>query len=71
MTYVKKVKILSSINEDVLEKMVNIFLSKEIERGLSVMSVQYQIISNDDPNTIGYSAVKYSCMVYYSEPVEE
>lgn len=71
MTYVKKIKIFSSNNDAVLENMVNVFLSKEIERGFSIMSIQYQIISNDDPNTVGYSAVKYSCMVYYSEPVED
>ena len=51
MTYVKKIKIFSSNNDAVLENMVNVFLSKEIERGFSIMSIQYQIISNDDPNT--------------------
>ncbi|QUY18325.1 hypothetical protein GWP40_08385 [Treponema vincentii] len=71
MAYVKKVKIFSSINEGVLEKIVNIFLSKEVECGFSIMSVQYQIAINDNPSTVCYSMLKYSCMVYYSEPAEE
>ena len=71
MTYVKKVKIFCANDEGCLENKLNDFLSKEIECGFSIISIQYQIISNDDPNTVGYSAAKYACMVYYSEPVEE
>lgn len=62
MSYVKKIEIFEAgagFYKD-LVKGVNNFLAQETERGFVVLSIQYQT------NTDGYS-----CMVYYSEPVEE
>lgn len=62
MLYVKKIEIFESKHGYYagLVKQVNNFLAQETERGFVVLSIQYQT------NTDGYS-----CMVYYSEPVEE
>ena len=61
--YVKKIKIFTSYNDsNDLENKVNEFLAKEIELGLAIIDIKYQMSSSDD---------SYSCLVYYSEPVKE
>lgn len=62
MAYVKKIEIFevgAGFYKD-LVKRVNNFLAKETEKGFVVLSIQYQM-----------DVEGYSCMVYYSEPVEE
>lgn len=72
MTYVKKVKIFCSNDEGLLENKLNDFLSKEIEKGFHIISIQYQLTSEYDASPlIDCAVITYSCMVYYSEPVEE
>lgn len=61
--YVKKIKIFTSYNEsEDLENKVNEFLAKEIELGLAIIDIKYQMSSADD---------SYSCLIYYTEPVKE
>ncbi|QHX42840.1 sporulation protein Cse60 [Treponema vincentii] len=72
MTYVKKVKIFCANDEERLENKLNDFLSKEIEKGFHIISIQYQLTSAYDASSIIHDIVEtFSCMVYYSEPVEE
>lgn len=75
MTYVKKVKIFYSDNSNTLERDVNAFLSKEIEAGFSIISIQYQTfqfqLERIYLNEMSELTVGFSCMVYYSEPVED
>jgi len=64
MTYVKKVKIFEGYDVEDLERKVNDFISREIECGFSIINVRYQTSATA-------ASCYYSCMVYYSEPVEE
>ena len=65
MTYVKKIKIFTANDRCYLEEKVNDFLSKEIETGFHIIDIQYQVTCTRHDHAV------YSCMVYYSEPVEE
>lgn len=65
MTYVKKIQVFTTGIEEELEQVVNSFLSKEVEIGFHVIDIQYQTTCTQ------HDCVVYSCMVYYSEPVEE
>lgn len=64
MTYVKKVAVFTKDSAGALERAVNSFLSKEVETGFHVIDIQYQTTCTQ------HDCVVYSCMVYYSEPVE-
>lgn len=64
MTYVKKIKIFEGYDVGALERQVNDFISREIECGFSIINIQYQTSATAD-------SCYYSCMVYYSESVEE
>lgn len=70
MTYIKKVEIFESGSAGDLEGEVNDFISKEIERGFSVLDIQYQTACTYD-SMAQTPFITFSCMVYYSEPVEE
>lgn len=62
---IKKIKIFTSYNEHeskTLENEVNEFLTKEIELGLAIIDIKYQMAPDYD---------SYSCLVYYTEPVKE
>ena len=65
MTYVKKVRVFTASSARQLEADVNVFLSTEIERGFHIIDIQYQTTCTRHAHAV------YSCMVYYSEPVEE
>ena len=65
MAYVKKVQVFTATAPLELEKYVNQFLSEEITRGLHIIDIQYQTTCTRHDHAV------YSCMVYYSEPVEE
>lgn len=72
MTYVKKIKIFTANDRSYLEEKVNDFLSKEIETGFHIINIQYQLTNVYDASSIIHGIVEtFSCMVYYSEPVEE
>lgn len=65
MRYVKKIQVFTTASAKELERVVNSFLSKEVAIGFHVIDVQYQTTCTQ------HDCVVYSCMVYYSEPVEE
>ena len=65
MRYVKKIQVFTTAIAKELEQVVNSFLSKEVEIGFHVIDIQYQTTCTQQ------ECVVYSCMVYYSEPVEE
>jgi len=65
MRYVKKIQVFTTASAKELERVVNSFLSKEVEIGFHVIDVQYHTTCTQ------HDCVVYSCMVYYSEPVEE
>ena len=65
MTYVKRVRVFTVANHWELEQHVNQFLLEEMARGFHIIDIQYQITCTRQDHTV------YSCMVYYSEPVEE
>lgn len=65
MTYVKKIRVFTAVYPWDLEKHVNRFLLEEMARGFHIIDIQYQITCTRQDHTV------YSCMVYYSEPVEE
>ncbi|MGI5076121.1 sporulation protein Cse60 [Treponema vincentii] len=65
MTYVKKVQIFTADSAKALEKEVNSFLSKDKEIGFHIIDIQYQTICTRHDHAV------YSCMVYYSDPVED
>lgn len=72
MRYVKKIKVFTATDRGYLEEKVNDFLSKEIEIGFHIINIQYQLTSEYDASPlIDCAVITYSCMVYYSEPVEE
>ncbi|MGI5099002.1 sporulation protein Cse60 [Treponema vincentii] len=65
MTYVKKVQIFTADRAKVLEQSINSFILKEMERGFYIIDIQYQATCTRHDHAV------YSCMVFYSEPVEE
>ena len=65
MRYVKKVQIFTADSPKALEQSINSFVSKEMEIGFHIIGIQYQTTCTR------YDHAVYSCMVYYSEPVEE
>ena len=65
MTYVKKVRVFTVADPWDLEKHVNRFLSEEMARGFNIIDIQYQTTCTRHDHAV------YSCMVYYSEPIEE
>ena len=65
MTYAKKVRVFTVADHWELEKHVNRFLSEEMTRGFHIIDIQYQVTCTRHDHAV------YSCMVYYSEPVEE
>ena len=72
MRYVKKIKVFTANDRSYLEEKVNDFLSKEIEIGFHIINIQYQFTTVYDASSMIHGIVEtFSCMVYYSEPVEE
>ena len=72
MRYVKKIKVFTATDRGYLEEKVNDFLSKEIEIGFHIINIQYQLTTVYDASSITDDIIEtFSCMVYYSEPVEE
>ena len=65
MIYVKKVRVITVACPWDLEKHVNRFLSEEMTRGFNIIDIQYQTTCTRHDHAV------YSCMVYYSEPIEE
>lgn len=65
MRYVKKIQVFTTAIAKELEQVVNSFLSKEVEISFHVIDIQYQTTCTQ------HDCVVYSCMVYYSEPVED
>lgn len=65
MAYVKKVQIFTADRAKVLEQSINSFISKEMEIGFHIIDIQYQTVCTRHDHAV------YSCMVYYSEPIEE
>ena len=65
MAYVKKVQIFTVDRAKVLEQSINSFISKEMEIGFHIIDIQYQTVCTRHDHAV------YSCMVYYSEPIEE
>ncbi|MGI5100618.1 sporulation protein Cse60 [Treponema vincentii] len=65
MAYVKKVRIFTADRAKVLEQSINSFILKEMERGFYIIDIQYQATCTRHDHAV------YSCMVFYSEPVEE
>ena len=70
MRYIKKVHVFTADSAKQLETDVNAFLSKEIDCGFTVVDIQYQAACTHISATQPILIV-YTCMLYYSEPVEE
>lgn len=65
MTYVKKIEVFTSGSAEALAESVNSFLLKDKDICFHIIDIQYQTTCTRHDHAV------YSCMVYYSEPVEE